>query len=117
MPLDRSGLSCARVERVSLDERLNAVRHVRDQIDKNALVLLFTLKFWEGLNAKPDNGGRFASRTPNSILDGGLAGPLHDYLMEAIGTTQTFTSVVTPWASSTATVYIPKLLMRPSVLM
>jgi len=32
------GLSCARVKRVSLDERLNAVRRVRDEIYKNALV-------------------------------------------------------------------------------
>ena len=35
--LDQFGRSCARVERVSPDERLNAARQVRDEIDKNAL--------------------------------------------------------------------------------
>jgi len=36
--LDRFGLLCARVEELSLDERLNAVRQVRDKIYKNRLV-------------------------------------------------------------------------------
>jgi len=35
--LDQFGFSCARVERVSLDERLNAARQVRHKIYKNAL--------------------------------------------------------------------------------
>jgi len=35
--LDQFGLSCARVEGVSPDERLNAARQVRDKIYKNAL--------------------------------------------------------------------------------
>ena len=36
--IDQFGLSCARVEEVSLDERLNAARQVRYKIYKNALV-------------------------------------------------------------------------------
>ena len=36
--LDQSGLPCARVEEVSLDERLNAARQARHKIDKNALI-------------------------------------------------------------------------------
>ena len=35
--LEQFGLSCARVEKVSLDERLNAARQVRHKIYKNAL--------------------------------------------------------------------------------
>jgi len=35
--LDQFGLSCARVESVSPDDRLNAARQVRNQIYKNAL--------------------------------------------------------------------------------
>jgi len=38
--LDQFGLSCARVEKASLDERLNAARQVRDEIYKNALEAL-----------------------------------------------------------------------------
>jgi len=41
--LDRFGLSCARVEMVSLDARLNAARQVRDEIDKNARSAIPTL--------------------------------------------------------------------------
>jgi len=37
LSLDQFGLSYARVERVSLDERLNPARQVRHKIDKNAL--------------------------------------------------------------------------------
>jgi len=37
--LDQLGLSCACVEKVSLDERLNIARQVRDGICKNALTL------------------------------------------------------------------------------
>jgi len=40
--LDQFGLSCARVERVSPDERLNAARQVHDEIYKNALMPLLT---------------------------------------------------------------------------
>jgi len=36
--IDQFGLSGARVEKVSLDERLNAARQVRYKIYKNALV-------------------------------------------------------------------------------
>jgi len=35
--LDQLGLSCARVEKGSLDEILNAARQVRDKIYKNSL--------------------------------------------------------------------------------
>jgi len=38
--LDQFGRSCARAERVSPDERLNAARQVRDKIYKNAPVLV-----------------------------------------------------------------------------
>jgi len=37
--LDQFGLSCARVDEASLDERLNAARQVRHKIYKNALKL------------------------------------------------------------------------------
>jgi len=37
--LDQFGLSCARVEKVLPDERLNTARRVRDKIYKNALFL------------------------------------------------------------------------------
>jgi len=34
LPIDQFGLSCARAEQASLDERLNAARQVHDKIDK-----------------------------------------------------------------------------------
>jgi len=37
--LDQIGLFRARVEKVSLDEKLNIARQVRAEIDKNALML------------------------------------------------------------------------------
>jgi len=39
-PLDQFGLSCARAEEVSLDERRNAARQVRHKVYKNALISL-----------------------------------------------------------------------------
>jgi len=53
---DQFGRSCARVERVSLDERLNAARQVRHKIYKNALMP------WQGL----DLGCVIAKRPPLS---------------------------------------------------
>ena len=66
LPLDQFGLSCARVEKVSLDERLNAARQVHDEIDKKRSSASSILKFGVGLNAKSDNGGRFAITYPKS---------------------------------------------------
>jgi len=58
--LDQFGLSCARVEEVSPDERLNTARQVHRKIYKNVPSALSILKIRVGLNAKSDNGGRFA---------------------------------------------------------
>jgi len=64
--LDQFGVSCARVERVSLDERLNAARRVRHKIYKNALTiqavhfLLVTL-----LLASPGWGAEPSESTPH----------------------------------------------------
>jgi len=68
---DQFGLSCARVERVSPDERLNAARQVRHKIYKNALdqfgLSCARVESVTGLNAKSDNGGRFLAHvSPNS---------------------------------------------------
>jgi len=51
--LDQFGLSCARVERVSLDERLNAARQVRHKIYKSALVPCQGLDFGYVIAKRP----------------------------------------------------------------
>jgi len=69
---DQFGLSGARVEKVSLDESLNAARQVRDKIYKNAieslLPLLMMMLLWPGCNRSSQALEMNAEVRPPAVL-------------------------------------------------